>query len=358
MCELWIVKLVNKLHSATGLLLLFLVLNGCARKYHMAASPVSTEKKIPDYSKTSYWAALPGLQDPSDSIPLPLRDVYTRDTSIDVFFVHPTSYTLHEAVEWNADADDVEINAKTDRTSILYQASVFNRYNVYAPRYRQAHIQAYFTTDTVLAKQAFDLAYSDVRRAFDYYLQHYNNGKPVIIASHSQGTTHAKRLLRELFDKTPLKDKLVVAYLIGINVEPDYFPTLQPCKDSLQTGCFVGWRTFRRGFEPDYGPSARTSVVVNPLSWTLDTSYVPERYHRGAILRNFNEIAPEVNDAVVYKDLLWISRPRFPGSKFYRARNYHIGDINLFYINIRENLDQRVRAYLKTKSHEEAFLRP
>ena len=70
MCELWIVKLVNKLDTATRLILLILVLNGCTRKYHMAASPVTVEKKIPDYSMSSYWAALPGRPDPSDSIPL------------------------------------------------------------------------------------------------------------------------------------------------------------------------------------------------------------------------------------------------------------------------------------------------
>ena len=121
MCELWIVKLVNKLDTATRLILLILVLNGCTRKYHMAASPVTVEKKIPDYSMSSYWAALPGRPDPSDSIPLPLRESYTRDTTIDVFFIHPTSYTQHEAVEWNADLDDEAINAKTDRTSILYR---------------------------------------------------------------------------------------------------------------------------------------------------------------------------------------------------------------------------------------------
>ena len=36
------------------------------------------------------------------------------------------------------------------------------------------------------------------KAAFQYYLEHYNNGRPFIIASHSQGTYHAKRLITGL----------------------------------------------------------------------------------------------------------------------------------------------------------------
>ena len=39
----------------------------------------------------------------------------------------------------------IDINKKTDEKPILYQASAFNEFPVYAPRYRQAHIRAYFT---------------------------------------------------------------------------------------------------------------------------------------------------------------------------------------------------------------------
>ncbi len=41
---------------------------------------------------------------------------------------------------------------------------------------------------------AFDLAYEDLKTAFENYLKHYNKGRPIIIASHSQGSLHALRL--------------------------------------------------------------------------------------------------------------------------------------------------------------------
>ena len=72
---------------------------------------------------------------------------------------------------------------------------------------------AYFLA-TMKKIQAFELAYQDVKKAFEYYLEHYNNGRPIIIASHSKGSTHTIRLLKEFFDGKQLKEKLVMAYLI------------------------------------------------------------------------------------------------------------------------------------------------
>ena len=86
---------------------------------------------------------------------------------------------------------------------------------------------------------------------------------------------------------------------------------------------------------------------MNPLTWTTDTTYAPVSLHKGAVLKKFDRIEPAVDDAQVYKDLLWISRPKFKYSRFYKAQNYHVGDINLFYLNLRENLDQRVAQYRK-----------
>ena len=91
------------------------------------------------------------------------------------------------------------------------------------------------------------LLMNDLKTAFQYYLDHYNQGRPIIIASHSQGTTHAERLLKEFFEDKPLKSKLVVAYIIGMAIPKNYFSSLGPCKDSTQTGCFVGWRTYKKG---------------------------------------------------------------------------------------------------------------
>lgn len=335
-------------------LLLFILASSMA----MACSPSYTRfaeryqvngPNDPDYTNLYYWAAHPDKWDPSDSIPKPLRKDFRPDSSVDVFFLYPTSLTDAEDDRWNADINDASINAKTDYSSILYQASTFNEYNVYAPRYRQAHYRSYFSTDTARALAAFDLAYQDVRRAFIFYLSNYNHGKPLIIASHSQGTTHAIRLLKEFFDSTDLKEKLVAAYLVGMYIPGNYFAQLKVCDRPEKTNCVCGWRTYQSDYIPAFVLKEKeTSIVTNPLNWTTGTDLVSRSANEGAILRKFNKSYSRVSEARIKDGILWTNKPRFPGSFLLKTKNYHVGDINLYYYSIRNNVRQRVQLYKKT----------
>jgi len=328
------------------LLSLLSSLVGCGKKNYssLPAYLFKSPTQKPDYSDLNYWAAHPWKKDLSDSVPKPLRKSYQQDSIADVFFIHPTTLTANTDPRWNADIDDADINAKTDYSSILYQASVFNeKCRVFAPRYRQAHINSFFIADSVSEKY-FDIAYEDIKTAFIYYLANLNNGRPIIIASHSQGTKHAGRLLKEFFEGKPLQDKLVCAYIIGLPIPEKYFKSLPPCKDSLSTGCFVGWRTFKSGYtEPNFIAKENFSAIVtNPLSWTSDTLFYSSSYNMGAVLTKFNKIIPRAVSARVHGNVLWASKPNVPGKIFFTKKNYHIGDINLFYMNIRENVAARI----------------
>jgi hypothetical protein len=333
---------------------LSLLLSSCSDKYltYKSLYQFKAEDKKPDYSNLNYWAAHPLKWDPSDSIPKPLRKE-KKDTLVDVFFLHPTMYTMKiKDGGLNADIDDAYLNAKTDYSTILYQASVFNQHaRVYAPRYREAHISAYFPKDTLAALKAFDLAYEDVKSAFEYYLKNYNHGRPIIIASHSQGTNHALRLLKEYFENKPLQKQLVAAYIVGMAIPTDFFSSLQMCEDSLQAGCVCGWRTFRKGYKPPYIEAEKEfSLVTNPITWKTDTLYGPKKMNTGSLLYKFNKIYKRTTDAQIYEGVVWVRRPKFPWSFLYSTKNYHVGDINLYYMNIRENVGQRINSYFHKQS--------
>jgi Protein of unknown function (DUF3089) len=167
MCVICGVKIIKSLKTTVPLLLIIAWVISCSPKFTATPAP-TTVTGSPDYESLDLWAAHPRKTDPSDRIPEPLQEQFEKDSSVDVFFIHPTSYTSKELVKWNADLADSALNRKTDNSSIQFQASAFNRYNVYAPRYRQAHIQSYYTTDTISARKAIDLAYSDVKAAFEY----------------------------------------------------------------------------------------------------------------------------------------------------------------------------------------------
>lgn len=302
----------------------------------------------PKYDELKNWAAHPLKKDNADSIPSDLKNKETLDTIADVFFIHPTTYTQKDFIEWNADINDEKLNLNTDNSTILYQASVFNkRCRIFAPRYRQAHINAFYTNQDS-AQIYFDLAYNDIKNAFEYYLEHFNNGRPIIIASHSQGTKHAGRLLKAFFENKPLHKKLICAYIIGMPIPENYFSAIPVCKDSSETGCFVGWRTYRKGYTPEIIKREKFKcVVVNPLNWKINDEDVSIKKNKGGVLKNFNKIVPKVVNAKISDNILWSCKPNVFGKMFFTAKDFHIGDINLFYMNIRENVDVRITSFME-----------
>ncbi len=327
-------------------LLMLSLLSSCSPSKPKGVFEDTPLGRKPDYSNLKDWAAHPDKKDFSDSIPTGIKDE-SFGQEVDVFFLHPTSYTINRGNKnWNADLDDEKINRKTDEGAILNQASAFNNVGrIFAPRYRQAHIESYFTKDKTSAKKAFEIAYQDVKESFEYYLAHHNQGRPIIIASHSQGMTHATRLLEEFFDGKTLQNRLVIAYLIGLPITKNHFKNIPICENPNQTGCYCSWRTYKEGSYPKERLNNRNILVTNPITWTLSSERISASQNGLSLLRKFRLKGASAS-AQVKDDVLW-SKLSFPGSKFITFKNYHIGDINLFWESIRKNASNRVRCFWK-----------
>lgn len=329
-----------------------------------AESPVPP---APDYAQDQFWAALPGRRDRADRTPPGCRDGQEQ-AGVDVFYIHPTLYSSKPktAYRWNQKLEEKRHNREIDRLPMHFQASAFNGAGkIYAPRYRQAHYSVFLTPHLDDKEAALGIAYSDIEAAFAYFLEHYSQGRPFILAGHSQGTLHAARLLKHKIIGTPLQDRLVVAYLPGMAIPADSLAGLPVCVDSTATGCFVSWSTYLRGYTPpSYGQGLHRAACVNPVSWSYVPTtgsglrppvdsisglaaghYTPKNLHRGAVLRPFWKKYPGICDAQVQGGMLWVTRPRFWGNFLYRSPNYHTGDINLFYLDIRANAIRRVQSF-------------
>ncbi len=305
----------------------------------------------PDYGLEANWAALPFRKDSADAVPVASWKDQQTDAAVDVFFVHPTTYTGHHGQHgWNASLEDEKLNRHTDETTIKYQASIFNGAGrVYAPRYRQAHLHCFYEHKKKAdAAAALDLAYQDVKSAFQFYLDHYNQGRPFIIAAHSQGTLHAAHLIKDEIESKPIQQLLVAAYLPGMPVKSDYFSTIPPCHTPDETGCFCSWRTFREDYVPKkYHLVGQHIIITNPVTWTDSLTVSKKQDQLGAVLRDFHKVWPALLETQIHDDLLWVNRPKFPGSFLFMTKNYHIADYNFFYADVRQNAQQRVKAYIK-----------
>ena len=95
--------------------------------------------------------------------------------------------------------------------------------------------------------QVLGFAYHDVRRAFEYFIANFSDGKPFILASHSQGTHQSSRLLQELIDWTELSQPMAAPYIIGASIKrkiSDAMKTLTLCHSPTDLHCVIHWNTW------------------------------------------------------------------------------------------------------------------
>ncbi len=252
----------------------------------------------PDYGEPSSWDALPRSWSCASVVPAECGESRQATAPVDVFYIHPTSFI---ASQWNAPIDDMQANLLTGVGQLTQQASAFNGVaKVYAPRYRQVSQSAQGTDDlwntgqnrsheTDPLQRAMDYAFSDVQSAFEHFLPH-NEGRPLILASHSQGTMHAKRLLNYIAAKHPyvLAKRLVAAYLLGNTIAADGELPVPICGSASQTRCFISWNTLIVGADTSHWLDklpigVRRAACVNPLSWRNDTDPAPRSLAMGAM---------------------------------------------------------------------------
>lgn len=203
------------------------------------------------------------------------------NTGVDVFFVHPTilsdlwGYTTRENIPLN-DQPSWLISA-----SILGQAGLLSKYGrFFAPRYRQGSPPTYLGSPLDSTQAAvIGEAYKDIKASFLHYLNNYNNGNKIILASHSQGAYLTAMLLRDVFDNdTDLQNKLVTAVIAGVvntyampsQFSGGWWQNISLCTAQDQCNCVTTWRSYKEGQTLPF-PSL-SLPCLNPI--LEDSSYV------------------------------------------------------------------------------------
>ena len=191
------------------------------------------------------------------------------DSPFDCFYVYPTVSTEPGP---NADltVQPAEVAAAED------QASRFSTVcRVWAPMYRQVTLDALFTGGL----RSIDTAYASLESDWQYYLQHYNDGRPVIFIGHSQGAAMLIRLLGEQVDPNPsVRDRLVVAIVAGGNLQVPAgktvgatFKSIPLCTSTTHAGCAIAYSTFAS--EPPTGALfGRPGIGVSLMSLQVQSA--------------------------------------------------------------------------------------
>lgn len=120
-------------------------------------------------------------------------------------------------------------------------------------------------------------------------------------------------------------------------------------ESSGQTQCFVGWRSYAKGEIPKGATAEKgNSVCVNPLRWTTSEEWASAELHLG-FMNGFETIKPHTLGAGIEPatKLLWVDATEVKDEKGQKVKNLHVFDYNLFWMNIRQNVKQRIDAFYK-----------
>lgn len=306
-----------------------------------------------DYSNPDNWLAVPA----------------SADMDVDIFYLYPTVY--HKQEESDPDICDIGDGLMRSGAQMAYklQATAFDTVgNIYAPYYRQGDAGTCLSmSEEDREKLLSGAPEEDVIAAFSYYINHFNKGRPFILAGHSQGSEILLRLLSEYMEKHQgVYKRMVAAYVIGYSVTEDYLaenPHLKFAESADDTGVIISYNTQAPEIEGDNLVVSEGALAINPITWTRDETPAPASENLGSYLpgaggyvgigsdTEFKKIM-DFADARVDKEkgVLICSTVDpdawFSGNAVMGKGIYHSYDYSFYYYNIRQNAADRAGEFL------------
>ncbi|MBP3298200.1 MAG: DUF3089 domain-containing protein [Muribaculaceae bacterium] len=216
----------------------------------------------PDYSDMTFWHI----------------DAAQDESGVDVFYIPSTweyDWTAPSgAVSHWADPSNPKHRAdvENEMTGVAEYMADGNRF--YSPHYRHITLDSWATLDEdTINRRYHDVAYVDVRNAFKYFLEHFSQGRPFILAGFSQGGKSVVELMKTL---TPEQQRrMVAAYVLGYKVTPDDVkaaPWIKAAEGECDTGVTVCYNSVSdlKYIKPIV--SAPNVMCINPVNWKTDAS--------------------------------------------------------------------------------------
>ena len=286
--------------------------------------------------------------------PIPRKPVYDdprqwhiqdRQGDADLFYIISTETGDHmmgaDTCHY-ADTYDEVLRSKMYKEMFAVDSFYSGSLNYYSPYYRQVSMQSWATENMALVR--LPLAISDVKRSWAYYLEHFNQGRPFILAGFSQGAHAMMDILKQMPDS--VARRMVAAYAIGYKVTQQDINEcrhIRPAQGATDTGVTICFNSVRSPECEIPVVSGGNMININPVNWrtdTVSTPFVLYGRHKNDTLSVRCDPASRLLIVEGYQERAVMSVIGRPG-------NYHNMELKFYYPYIRQNMADRVAAYLK-----------
>ena len=262
----------------------------------------------------------------------------------DIFYILPTCV-------WDWTAEDGQLcrysdYSRTDHIeafmpSVELAEDIFaqGQYGFYCPYYRQITLNVWMDGEAAV-EELFPLSMEDVSEAFDYYLEHYNNGRPFVLAGFSQGGKAVVELVKHL--PAEAYERMAAAYAIGYRISDEelaQYPRLLPATDSTGTGTIICYNSVAYP-EAACGVLSPSDVCINPVNWT--TNATP------AMLNDSVTVTVDTVSHLLIVDGLDPEHYYSPSlASTFPLGNYHLQELTLYQEHLRRNTALRLYYFEK-----------
>ena len=307
-----------------------------------------------DYSKAENW-----LDVPAAMVKDGVLDATAADSlkAVDVFYIYPTVTGFRPETEV-CDMTDTMMIAGAQMVRQI-QTGVFDEScNVFMPIYRQISMPKPGSDYRAIIDYVSKF---DATDALDYYLTNLNQGRPFILAGHSQGASVLIALLENYMTKHPeaLK-RMVAAYPIGFAVTKDWLAKtgLKFAEGATDTGVIVSWNTEGPANLKEKNMTlAEGGISINPINWKRDDTYADVKENLGSLNVEGKLVTPGLADArvdtvrgsvvvttIANKELYAIPAD---GAVMFGPESYHLHDYGFFFNNLKQNVADRIKAFVE-----------
>lgn len=143
-------------------------------------------------------------------------------------------------------------------------------FNVWAPFYHQYTFDAIWQLDSLTMVEVTKDAISDACDAFDYYMEHANDGRPFILAGFSQGAVMAVNVLKHMTDEQ--YQRMIACYSLGCQVTAEDLrnPHIKAATGETDRGVVISFNSVQNTDAIWRHIAGNPATCINPVNWRTD----------------------------------------------------------------------------------------